>query len=94
LGESQFYWWGRQLKVGWQEHILSRSGDGLEAGTFQFLLAQTGQMEMAAWELAVLLEGIDLSRGRPKRDGPAVLSAARRTSPTFGLSARVALVLV
>jgi hypothetical protein len=30
-------------------------------GTFQFPFAETGRKELAAWELAVLLEGIDLS---------------------------------
>lgn len=39
----------------------------LEAGTFQFPFAQTGRKEIAAWELAVLLEGIDLSKGRRRR---------------------------
>jgi len=34
-----------------------------EAGTFQFPFAETGWKEVAAWELAVLLEGIDLSQG-------------------------------
>ena len=41
----------------------------LEAGTFEFPFAETGRREIAAWELAVLLEGIDLSQGkRRKRD--------------------------
>jgi transposase len=31
----------------------------LEAGTFQFPFAETGRKEIAAWELGVLLEGID-----------------------------------
>ncbi len=40
----------------------------LEAGTFQFPFAATGRKEIAAWELAVLLEGIDLRKGgRRKR---------------------------
>jgi len=39
----------------------------LEVGTFQFPFAQTGRKEIAAWELAVLLEGIDLSRGRRRK---------------------------
>jgi transposase len=39
----------------------------LEAGTFQFPFAETGRKEIAAWELAVLLEGIDLSRGRRRK---------------------------
>ena len=36
----------------------------LEAGTFQFPFTETGRKEIAAWELAVLLEGIDLSKGK------------------------------
>ena len=39
----------------------------LEAGTFQFPFAETGRKEIAAWELAVLLEGIDLSRGQRRK---------------------------
>ena len=39
----------------------------LEAGTFQFPFAQTGRKELAAWELAVLLEGIDLNRGKRRK---------------------------
>jgi hypothetical protein len=39
----------------------------LEAGTFEFPFAETGRNEIAAWELAVLLEGIDLSRGRRRK---------------------------
>jgi transposase len=31
----------------------------LEAGTFQVPFAETGRKEIAAWELGVLLEGID-----------------------------------
>ena len=42
----------------------------LEAGTFQFPFAQTGRWEIAAWELGVLLEGIDWSKGR-RREEPA-----------------------
>jgi transposase len=36
----------------------------LEAGTFQFPFAASGRREIAAWELGLLLEGIDLSKGR------------------------------
>ena len=39
----------------------------LEAGTFEFPFAETGRKEIAAWELAVLLEGIDLSKGRRRK---------------------------
>ena len=39
----------------------------LETGTFQFPFATTGRKELAAWELAVLLEGIDLSQGKRRK---------------------------
>ena len=39
----------------------------LEAGTFEFPFAETGRKEIAAWELAVLLEGIDLSQGKRRK---------------------------
>ena len=39
----------------------------LEVGTFQFPLAETGWKELAAWELAVRLEGIDLSQGKRRK---------------------------
>ena len=39
----------------------------LEAGTFQFPFADTGRKEIAAWELGLLLEGIDLSKGRRRK---------------------------
>jgi transposase len=39
----------------------------LEIGTFQFPFAETGRKEIAAWELAVLLEGIDLSQGKRRK---------------------------
>ena len=39
----------------------------LEAGTFQFPFATTGRKEIAAWELAALLEGIDLNRGKRRQ---------------------------
>src|SRR5580658_7010790 len=35
----------------------------LEVGTFQFPFAETGRKEITAWELGMLLEGIDLSKG-------------------------------
>ena len=48
----------------------------LEAGTFQFPFAATGRKEIAAWELGLLLEGIDLSKGRRRKRYclPAALS--------------------
>ena len=62
----------------------------LESGTFQFPFAETGRKEIAAWELAVLLEGIDLSRGRRRQryslpgttpnGGSALGGTARRAS--------------
>src|SRR5580693_10738789 len=39
----------------------------LEAGTFQFPFAETGRKEIAAWELSLLLEGIDLSKGQRRK---------------------------
>ena len=39
----------------------------LEVGTFQFPFVETGRKEIAAWELAVLLEGIDLSQGKRRK---------------------------
>jgi transposase len=48
----------------------------LEIGTFEFPFAATGRKEIAAWELAVLLEGIDLRQG--KRRKRYVLAAGRK----------------
>ena len=39
----------------------------LEAGTFQYPFADTGRKEIAAWELGLLLEGIDLSKGKRQK---------------------------
>jgi transposase len=39
----------------------------LEVGTFAYPFSETGRKEIAAWELAVLLEGIDLRRGRRRK---------------------------
>ena len=39
----------------------------LEVGTFQFPFAETGRKEIAAWELGLLLEGIDLSKGQRRK---------------------------
>ena len=39
----------------------------LEAGTYQFPFSETGRKEVAAWELAVLLEGIDLKKGKRRK---------------------------
>jgi transposase len=54
--------------------ILYWDGDGwaiwykrLEAGTFQFPFAETGRKEIAAWELGLLLEGIDLGKGQRRK---------------------------
>jgi hypothetical protein len=47
----------------------------LEAGTFQFPFAATGRKEIAAWELGLLLEGIDLSKGQ-RRKGYCLPAAA------------------
>ena len=58
----------------------------LEAGTFQFPFAETGRQEIAAWELGLLLEGIDLSKGRRRKrySLPATAAAQPRESqPTI-----------
>jgi len=54
--------------------ILNWDGDGwairhkrLEVGTFQFPFADTGRKEIAAWELGLLLEGIDLGKGQRRK---------------------------
>ena len=39
----------------------------LEAGTFQFPFAGTGRKEVAAWELGLLLEGIDLRQAKRRK---------------------------
>lgn len=39
----------------------------LEAGTFQYPFSESGRKEIAAWELGVLLEGIDLKAGRRRK---------------------------
>ena len=36
----------------------------LEVGTFQCPFSETGRKEIAAWELGLLLEGIDLKAGK------------------------------
>lgn len=38
-----------------------------EAGTFQFPFAETVRKQIAAWKLGLLLEGIDLSKGRRRK---------------------------
>ena len=54
--------------------ILYWDGDGwviwyerMEGGTYEFPFAETGRKEIAAWELGVLLEGIDLTKGRRRK---------------------------
>ena len=45
-------------------------GDLVQAvgvGTFQFPFAETGGKEIATWELGLLLEGIDLSKGQRRK---------------------------
>jgi transposase len=54
----------------------------LEEGTYQFPFAATGRQEIAAWELAVLLEGIDLKKGgrRKRYNRPAEETARAEES--------------
>lgn len=53
----------------------------LEAGTFQFPFAQTGRREIAAWELGVLLEGIDLNQGRRRKRYSLPAASEDQTRP-------------
>ena len=39
----------------------------LECGTFQYPFSESGRKEIAAWELGVLLEGIDLKAGKRRK---------------------------
>ena len=39
----------------------------LEVGTFQYPWSDSGRREIAAWELGVLLEGIDLQAGKRRK---------------------------
>lgn len=39
----------------------------LEAGTFGFPFEETGRREIASWELGMMLDGIDLKRGRRRK---------------------------
>lgn len=39
----------------------------LEAGTFQYPFSESGRKEIAAWELGMLLEGIDLKAGKRRK---------------------------
>ena len=54
----------------------------LEAGTFQYPFCESGRKEIAAWELGVLLEGIDLAAGKRRKryQLPAAASAAHEAS--------------
>lgn len=54
----------------------------LEVGTFQFPFTGTGRKEIAAWELAVLLEGIDLKKGKRRKRYrlPGMMSSGHQES--------------
>jgi len=56
----------------------------LEAGTFQYPFHESGRKEIAAWELGVLLEGIDLKAGKRRKrfQLPAAATAAHEVAPT------------
>ena len=58
----------------------------LEAGTFQYPFSESGRKEIAAWELGVLLEGIDLKAGKRRKRfalpaGAGVVPTARGPTP-------------
>ena len=56
----------------------------LEAGTFQFPFSETGQKEIAAWELGLLLEGIDLSKGQRRKRYSLPATVAPQESHSTG----------
>jgi hypothetical protein len=62
----------RPDSYGTEEPIAGNPHDGFcalprQAGTFAYPFNETGRKEIAAWELGVLLEGIDLRRGRRRK---------------------------
>jgi transposase len=59
----------------------------LEVGTFQFPFAETGRKEIAAWELGLLLEGIDLSKGQ-RRKRYSLPTGRPESSSTIGSQAK------
>ena len=61
----------------------------LEAGTFQFPFAATGRKEIAAWQLGLLLEGIDLRKGRRRKRYclPAVATGSQESGESATLPA-------
>ena len=56
----------------------------LEVGTFQFPFVETGRKEIAAWELAVLLEGIDLSQGKRRKRYTLPRRSRRKSGKKLG----------
>ena len=56
----------------------------LEAGTFQYPFSESGRKEIAAWELGVLLEGIDLKAGKRRKrfQLPTAATAAHEVPTT------------
>jgi hypothetical protein len=56
----------------------------LEAGTFQYPFNASGRKEIAAWDLGVLLEGIDLKAGKRRKrfELSGVAKAAHEASLT------------
>ena len=58
----------------------------LEAGTFQYPFSEGGRKEIAAWELGVLLEGIDMKAGKRRKryQLPAPLALSAHAGDTTG----------
>ena len=56
----------------------------LEAGTFQFPFADSGRKEIAAWELGVLLEGIDVQAVRRRKRYRLPAEAERKEAGKAG----------
>ena len=58
----------------------------LEAGTFQYPFSDPGRQEIAAWELGLLLEGIDLKAGKRRKrfELPGPMAAGANTPAQGG----------
>jgi transposase len=57
----------------------------LEAGTLAFPFAETGRQEIAAWELGMLLEGIDLRQGRRRKRYSLPAAARKEAASSAGV---------
>jgi transposase len=70
-------YWDRDGRAIWYKR--------LEVDTFQFPFINTGRKEIAAWELGLLLEGIDLSKGRRRKRYPLPAATSEQSDEKNGL---------